>query len=224
MRSRSAGWWRWCMVQHITAPQATTIFFPSLTVWVCWRILWYESVLITLRLFMPSVHSSSAFRENRQACLDSLHKAAPKYETWTFLFSVNTVGVNISSHGGWGFGFKHKCLNAAVFLIRAFSFLFFSKRKEVWETKNFEMKLELVSFWPMLTMCCHADVMCSSLLWRDVHKLVQSLFHHERKKIRCKSYCKNYKLIFVIHYSTIKSSNWMNMDTANRWRQLGLLF
>lgn len=38
-------------------------------------------VLITLSLFMPSAHSSSAFREYRQDCLDSQHKAAPKYET-----------------------------------------------------------------------------------------------------------------------------------------------
>lgn len=168
MRSRSAGWWRWCMVQHITAPQATTIFFPSLTVWVCWRILWYESVLITLRLFMPSVHSSSAFRENRQACLDSLHKAAPKYETWTFLFSVNTVGVNISSHGGWGFGFKHKCLNAAVFLIRAFSFLFFFlKEKKFERQKTLRWSLNLYhsdQCWQcaaMLMWCVHlyCDVM-----------------------------------------------------------------
>lgn len=32
---------------------------------------------------MPSAHSSSAFREYRQDCLDSQHKAAPKYETLT---------------------------------------------------------------------------------------------------------------------------------------------
>lgn len=45
---------------------------------------------------MPSAHSSSAFREYRQDCLDSQHKAAPKYETWTpRLLSVSTGGVNI---------------------------------------------------------------------------------------------------------------------------------
>lgn len=33
---------------------------------------------------MPSDHSSLAFREYRQDCLGSQHKAVSKYETWTF--------------------------------------------------------------------------------------------------------------------------------------------
>lgn len=87
------------VVQHVTAGRLTPQPPPPppfLSARVWWRILRYESALITLCQFMPSVHSSSAFREYRQNCLESQHRAAPKYETRTFLFYG---GESISTHG-----------------------------------------------------------------------------------------------------------------------------
>lgn len=80
----SAGWWRWCMVQHIT----TCFITPQTPLHV---------------LFFPCTHSSSAFRKYSWQCLDSQHKAAPNSEAWTFLFSVNMAGVKLSreASGPW---------------------------------------------------------------------------------------------------------------------------
>lgn len=92
---RSAGWWWWCMVQDtsdtttFSSPPCQHELLEDTEVWTC--------VFVTLHLFMLSAHSSPAFRQYRQDCLDSQHKAAPKYETWTSLCSVNTGGVNTAA-------------------------------------------------------------------------------------------------------------------------------